>query len=472
MIESLAMQISSGAVLVLAFLLVLSAVVFVHELGHFLVARWCGVTVTTFSIGFGRELAGFDDRKGTHWRLAAIPLGGYVKFLDDENAASKPSRTSLEHLSPEARRGSFHDKPVWQRAAVVAAGPLANFLMAALIYSVINVVVGVRTIPPRIESLVPGMPAQEAGLRRGDLIMAIDGWTIETMDDVARIVGTSGARTLNFDIERDGVRLMIPITPRVKEHKDDLGVTIKLGDIGIRHVLPARVGEVVANLPAQQAGFRPGDLVTAIDGKPIATFDDIVDVVAASIGKSLRFTLDRGGERVELTVTPIAVKQKNDSEQLVTRGRIGIAPARPEPRSVTPAEAVRLGLRETYTNLSQTLAGLADIVARRQSADQVGGPILMAEVTARVVELGFEPLLRWTALISANIGLLNLLPIPVLDGGHLLFYAIEAVRRRPLSQRVQEIGFQIGLALVLMLVVFVNLNDLVRVGKRWLFGGG
>lgn len=470
MIDGLVTQVLSNAWVVIAFLLVLSAVVFVHEMGHFLVARWCGVKVTTFSIGFGRELWGFDDRHGTHWRIAAIPLGGYVKFLDDENAASQPGREREPGAPP--REGAFHDKPVWQRAAVVAAGPFANFLMAAVIYAAINLTVGVRTIPATIDQVVPGTPAAEAGLKAGDLITAIDGWSIEGYEDVARIVGTSAGRALNIEVNRNGAPLAFQVTPSAKEHKDDLGVTLKLGDIGIRRIIPARIGDVIPEMPAAKAGFKSGDLITEISGEPIQSFDDVIDAVGASAGKELSFKVVRDGVTLDIAVVPVKSDHKDEQGRIVQRGKIGVAPERPEAQAVGLGEAIRLGVRETYANLAQTITGLGDIIAQRQSADQVGGPILMAEVTARVVELGIEPLLRWTALISANIGLLNLLPIPVLDGGHLLFYGIEALRRRPLSQRVQEIGFQIGLALVLMLVVFVNLNDLVRVGKRWLFGGG
>lgn len=471
MIEGFATQVWDTSIIVAAFLLVLTVVVFVHELGHFLVARWCGVTVTTFSIGFGKELWGFDDRRGTHWRIAAIPLGGYVKFLDDENAASQPSRSDIE-MTPELRAGSFHHKPVWQRAAVVAAGPLANFILAAVLYSLINVTVGVRTLSAHIDEVVPGMPAAVAGLRPGDLVTAIDGWSVEGLEDVVRHVGTAAGRTLTIEVERDGEQKTFSVTPDIKEQRDDLGVTIKLGDIGIRRKVPARVGDVLPDMPAAKAGFQPRDVITAVDGKAISSFDDIVDVVSVSAGKTLLFSIERDGSRLDLPVVPMKAELKDEKGKVVERGRIGISPARPDPVAVGTLEAVRLGIRETFSNLAQTVTGLGDIIWGRQSADQVGGPILMAEVTARVLELGIEPMLRWTALISANIGFLNLLPIPVLDGGHLLFYLIEVVRRRPLSRRVQEIGFQIGLALVMMLVVFVNLNDLLRVGKRWLFGGG
>ncbi|HEX9881691.1 MAG TPA: RIP metalloprotease RseP [Hyphomicrobium sp.] len=369
---------------VLAFLLVLSIVVFVHEFGHFIVARWCGVAVKTFSIGFGREIFGFTDRKGTRWRFAWIPLGGYVKFLDDENAASQPSKDALARMSDAERAGAFQTKAIWQRTAVVAAGPMANFLLAIAIYTAVNLTVGVRTIAPRIGEVMPGMPAAAAGFKPGDLITKINGWSIEGFEDIQRIVGVSGGRELVVGIDRDGEKLDITVTPKIEEQDDTLGGTFRRGLIG---VTPSRA---------------PG----ALEAKPVG-----------------------------------------------------------------PVEALRLGVRETYTNIAQTLQGIGDIIMRRQAADQMGGPILMAEVTAKVAELGIEPMLRWIAFISANIGFLNLLPIPVLDGGHLLFYGIEAVRRRPLSLRMQEIGFQIGIALVLMLMVYVNLNDLLRVWRR-LVGDG
>ncbi|MCC7251857.1 RIP metalloprotease RseP [Hyphomicrobium sp.] len=468
MIEGLVSQVATWGLNIVAFLFVLGVVVFFHELGHFLVARWCGVTVTTFSIGFGRELGAFVDRYGTRWRLAAIPLGGYVKFLDDANAASQPSAAAPETLPP----GSFHGKPVWQRALVVAAGPAANFIVAALIYTAANAAYGVSMITARVDQVVADMPAAQAGIKAGDVITDIDGWSIETFDDVVRIVTASSGRTLNITVDRGGEALTFPVTPQIKDQKSDLGVTLRLGDIGIQRMLPARIGTVVPDSPAEKAGIAPGDVITAIDGAPVTSFEDVIDMVGPAAGRPLALTVDRGGTAHTITVTPGEVDGKKPDGTPYKQGRIGVSPDRPAPVAVSLPEAARLGVRETYANIVQTVTGIWDILTQRQSADQVGGPILMAEVTARVVELGWEPLLRWTALISANIGLLNLLPIPLLDGGHLVFYAMEAIRRRPLSQRVQEIGFQIGIAVVLMMVVFVNLNDLMRLGKRWLFGGG
>lgn len=467
MIEGLVHALGTGATQILGFFLVLSVVVFVHEMGHFLVARWCGVSVSTFSIGFGREIWGFNDAHGTRWRLSAIPLGGYVKFLDDVNVASVTHEA--RELSAEERAGSFHLKPVWQRAAVVAAGPMANFIFAAFIYAIANASYGVRSVPPTIDAVVPGMPADVAGLKSGDVITSIDGWTIESYEDVLRIVASTVGRSLDIEVLRGSEPLRFAVTPKTIEQKAEIGGTMRFGDLGIRRIVKPKIGEIQDNSPAMKAGFQPGDLILAIDGKPILSFEEVVDTVSPQAGHTLVFTVKRGDGEIALSVVPYSVKLKGADGETIERGRIGIAAERAEPHAVSLAEAVRLGIRETYANIVQTLTGLSDIITQRQSADQVGGPLLMAEVTAKVIDLGFEPLLRWTALFSANIGFLNLLPIPVLDGGHLVFYAIEAVRRKPLSQRIQEIGLQIGLALVMMMVVFVNINDIVRIGKR-LFG--
>ena len=360
------------------FLLVLTLVVFIHELGHFLVARWCGVAVKAFSIGFGPEIYGFYDRHGTRWRFAWIPLGGYVKFIDDDNPAS--ARASAQRpMSAEERSGAFHSKSVGVRAAVVVAGPVANFLLAIVLYAGLNAVVGVR-------------------------------------------------------------------------------------------VLPAYVDAVVANSPAARAGFMPGDKIVAIGDDKIERFDDLQRIVGSNAGQELTFTVERGGETLKLNATPNADEQKDALGRTFRRGLIGIqrsvSPDKISTKAVSIPEAIVLGVQETYTNITQALGGIGDIITRKQSAEQMGGPIMMAEVTAKVAELGIDPMLRWIAFISANIGFLNLLPIPILDGGHLMFYAYEAVRGKPAGERLQQMGFQVGLALLMMLMVFVNFNDIMNVWRR------
>lgn len=365
----------------LAFLFVLSVVVFFHELGHFLVARWCGVSVKTFSIGFGREIWGFDDRYGTRWRLAWIPLGGYVKFMDDDSAASTPSADALRNMTEEEKSGSFHNKPVWQRAAVVAAGPIANFVLAIAIFGVIFSIYGITTLEPRIGTVVAGSPAEKGGFKPGDLVVRIQGEPINDFADLQRIVSTNPEQDLEFVVERGGKELALVVRPRLTEHQDAISGKVKSPIIGI--------------------------------------------------------TSAPGAERLH--------------------------------RKVGVFEALTLGVDRTVNIVTGTLGYVVDVFRGRQSADQLGGPIRIADVSGQVAKFGIQPLLQLVAVISVSVGLINLFPIPLLDGGHLLFYAIEAVRRRPLSERTQEIGFRIGLAIVLMLMVFATLNDL-PILKKWLSG--
>lgn len=356
----------------LAFLFVLTIVVFVHEMGHFLVARWCGVKVKAFSMGFGPELFAWVDKQGTRWRVAAIPLGGYVKFMDDENAASAPSRGSLEAMTPEERAGSFHAKPVWQRAAVVAAGPLVNFLLAILIF---------------------------------------------------------GLWFWSFGV----------------------------------HSSEARVDGVVAESPAAKAGFQSGDIIREINGKPIASFEDVQMLVATAVGRELDVRVQRNGATVPLKVVPHMAQQKDERGQAQCWVGIGIR------RNPTPSttisyqpglpEAMWLGVERVGTVITGTLGYLGEMVRGRQCVDQLGGPARIADIAGKVARKSFLDLIFLTGFISVSVGLINLFPIPLLDGGHLMFYAAEALRGQPLSERTQEIGFRIGLAIVLSLMIFAFYND-------------
>ena len=364
----------------LPFLFVLTVVVFIHELGHFLVARWCGVKVQAFSIGFGREIWGFNDRHGTRWRLAWIPLGGYVKFVDDENGASVPSRDNLARMSREERQGAFQTKSLGQRAAIVAAGPIANFLLAIVIFAGIFAVVGVQITSAKIDEVIADGPAARAGFQAGDVIVAIDGAPIKSFQEMQRVVSTSADQALSFTIDRGGLKMDLTATPDRREHEDRFGNKIRVGVIGIRRTMQAQ------DLEYQRHGV---------------------------------------------------------------------------------LDAVVLGVRETHFVISRTLGYLRDVVMGREAADQLGGPIRIAEVSGQVASSGFVPLLNLTAILSVSIGLLNLFPIPLLDGGHLLFYLMEAIRRKPLSERTQEIGFRIGLSLVLMLMIYATFNDLPIV-RKWI----
>ena len=360
---------------VLPFLFVLTIVVFFHELGHFLVARWCGVKVKAFSVGFGPEIFGFFDKHGTRWRFAALPLGGYVKFMDDENAASAPSHDTIANMSNEEREGSFHTKTVWQRAAVVAAGPIANFILAIVIFAGMFSIVGQRVTLPRVDQVSPGSAAATAGFKAGDLVVAIDGDEITTFNALQRIVSSSADKSLEIVVKRDEELVSLTAIPARKVIKDRFGNEIRLGQLGIK-------------------------------------------------------------------------RTTNAEDWVYTR--------------LNPVSAVWKGTQETYFIIERTLSYLGDVVVGREKADQLGGPLRIAQVSGQMATVGIVALLNLAAVLSVSIGLINLFPVPLLDGGHLLFYGIEAVMGRPLSESVQEVGFKIGLVLVLSLMTFAMWNDLVH----------
>src|SRR5690349_3802392 len=367
------------------FLFVLTIVVFFHELGHFLVARWAGVRVLTFSLGFGPELVGFNDRHGTRWKISAIPLGGYVKFFGDESEASTPaSAEALASMTEEERAGSFHHKKVGARAAIVAAGPIANFILAIVIFTCLFTFFGKPSTTARVDKIEASSAAERAGFQVGDIVTAIDGKIIGSFSDMQRIVGIHAGDQLTFTIKRGDSTLQLKGTPELREVKDPFGNTQRLGILGITRATS------------------PGEVTT---------------------------------------------------------------------EKVDPATAFWLGVKETWFVVDQTLSYVANIFRGRASADQIGGPIRIAQISGQVATLGIIPLLHLAAVLSISIGLLNLFPVPLLDGGHLLFYAAEVVRGRPLSDRAQEYGFRVGLVLVLMLMVFAFYNDFHQVPfLRNLFG--
>ena len=356
---------------VVPFLFVLTVVVFFHELGHFLIARWCGIRVLVFSLGFGPEIVGFNDRYGTRWKLSAIPLGGYVKFFGDADAASAPDREAVAAMTEEEKKDSFIHQPVGPRAAVVAAGPIANFILAIAIFAGIFMTVGKQTTTARVDAVLPNSAAQAAGFKPGDLVLSIAGQKIGSFSDMQRIVSMSAGEKLEIKVERGGVPVTLEATPQLR--KDSVGN--ELGVLGISRSMAA------------------GDIKT---------------------------------------------------------------------QKMGPLEAIGAGAKETWYVVSRTLTYIGGVFTGHQPANQLGGPIRIAQVSGQVATAGFVPLIHLTAVLSISIGLLNLFPIPLLDGGHLLFYGIEATRGRPLSERAQEFGFRIGLAIVVMLMIFATFNDIVH----------
>ncbi|MBO9377328.1 RIP metalloprotease RseP [Sphingomonas histidinilytica] len=357
---------------ILAFLLVIGPLIFVHELGHYLAGRWCGVKADVFSIGFGREIAGYTDSRGTRWKLGWIPMGGYVKFAGDMNPASVPTPEWLA-LPPEERAKTFQAKPVWQRFLIVFAGPFTNFVVAIGIFMAFFAVYGA------------------------------------------------------------------PRTPSV-------------------------VSAVIEGSPAARAGMQPGDRIVAIEGRPIERFDDLADMIRFRPDERLRIDLVRGSETRSLFVVPVANVERDRFGNEFRKGTIGVMSGPqvvvPVPLHELPVEATR----QTFGIVRMMVDTLGQIVTGRRSVKELGGPIKIAQVSGQQASLGLLNFVMLMALISINLGFINLLPIPMLDGGHLVFYLFEGIARRPVPERAMEWAFRSGLAVLLSFMIFVTLNDILSLG--------
>ncbi|MFY9639456.1 MAG: RIP metalloprotease RseP [Rhodomicrobium sp.] len=353
------------------FLLVLGVVVIVHELGHFLAARALGITVEAFSVGFGPEIAGFYDRHGTRWRLAWIPLGGYVKFKGDETVASLPSAEDLENLTPSQRKGNFHTSALWRRTLIVLAGPFSNFLLSLIIFTGMVLWTGIVYQQAQILCVEPGTPAAQAGLKAGDRIVSVDGHAVRSFEDFSSYVVLNARSPISVAVDRDGKVVDLRATPELNEG-ECIG---RLGVLGTTNP---------ANAKVESAGL----LTAAGDG-----------------------------------------------------------------------------LRRTWRIVEGPFQFFDQLFRGNACASSLGGPVKIAEVSKTFATQGFVNLIPLIAFISVSVGLFNLFPIPVLDGGHLLFYGAEAILGRPLSQRAQEAGFRFGFALLLMLMVFVTWNNVAELSR-------
>jgi regulator of sigma E protease len=451
---------------VVPFLVVLTILVFVHELGHYWVARRNGVRIEVFSIGFGSELFGWTDKAGTRWKFSAIPLGGYVKMYGDADATSAPGE-SLPDMTPEQRAVSFHHKSLGQRAAVVAAGPAANFLFAIVVFAALYVFVGQPFTPPNVGVVLPDSAAQRAGIQPDDRIVSINGGEIERFEDIQRIVQLNlDSGPLDIVVQRGGGEVEIHATPTIETARDRLGRESRQALLGIAPFTPPVVGAVVRGKPAERAGIQAGDRVLRINGTPITRFEDMLRIVEGNPeGTPLTILLDRDGREIEVRATPTMENTTDRLGREVRQPQLGIRSAGPltEIRQHGPVEAVSRAVQETWGQTIGTLRAMGQIVTGRRSTSELGGPGRIAEMAGEVTKSGGAiALILFMCVLSINLGLINLFPVPMLDGGHLLFYAAEALRGRPLSLRVQEYGFRIGLVLVLSLMLFATWNDLVH----------
>lgn len=356
------------------FVFVLLVVVFVHEMGHYLAGRLCGIGVQAFSIGFGPEIWGYTAKNGTRWRIAVIPLGGYVKFVGDVSATSAaPGEEDLEALTEEERRIAFHTQPLWKRAVTVFAGPFANFVLGAAVFAAMFAIYGQYVYQPTVAEVRPGSPAEQAGIQPGDTFVSIDGVKVESFADVQRIVTGRAGDPLEIVLDRNGQEIRTVATPEVSEQQTALGQTVKIGLIGV--------------------------------------------VTNEAVGKR---------DRIEYS----------------------------------PVQAVVAGIQETGSIIARTGQFMKRFVVGREDRCQLGGPVKIADMAGRAADLGFEWLVQLVALLSVGIGILNLVPIPPLDGGHLMLYAAEAIARRPIPPQVTEAVYRVGMLIVLAFMGFVFWNDL------------
>ena len=364
----------------LSFLLVIGPLVFIHEMGHYLVGRWFGVKADAFSIGFGREIAGWTDKRGTRWKVGWLPLGGYVRFAGDMNAASEPSREWLE-LPPEERERTFQAKPVWQRFLIVLAGPATNLIFALLVLTGFVMAYGEPRTPPLVAKVIAGSAAEQAGLRAGDRITAIDSSPVARYEDIGRLIVLRANEIVRVSYTRDGRSFTVEARPKVKNEKDEFGNEFSRGVLGVERV--------------KQPVIEPVPLV----------------------------------------------------------------------------QAVPTAARQIWYIVSASIEGVGQIIAGTRSVSELGGPVKIAKYSGEQASLGPVAFLWFIAVISINLGFINLLPIPLLDGGHLFFYTVEAIRRKPLKPEAQEWAFRTGLAVLLALMVFVTLNDLSSFGLWSKLGG-
>jgi regulator of sigma E protease len=356
---------------IFAFIVIISIIVVVHEFGHYYIAKKCGVKITEFSIGFGKELFGWNDKSGTRWKVCSLPFGGFVKMFGDESAASTPDRKKLKAISEKDKQQTFYFKNVYQRLAIILAGPFANFLLAIIIFAALARVNGISNFSTKIDRIIPNSVAERAGIMLGDIIQDIDGEFMDNFEEVKTTTSLSAGNEIIFGIERNGEYIQIKVIPEIKTTKDIFGNEIHVGMVGISS----------------------GTL-----------------------------------EYIE----------------------------------VNTLQAINHSIVLTYDICKNTLKALGQIIIGQRSTKDLGGPLKIAQYSGQSLSQGFGMFVWFIALISANIGLMNLLPIPMLDGGHLFFYTIEVVRRKPVSEKIQDFAFKIGFAFIIGLMIFATLNDVIN----------
>ncbi|WP_101066682.1 RIP metalloprotease RseP [Roseovarius salinarum] len=428
----------------LAFVVALSVIVAIHEYGHYIVGRWSGIKADVFSIGFGPVIWARTDRHGTQWQIAALPFGGYVKFHGDAGAASDKASEDYEAMSPEERRTTMHGAPLWARSATVVAGPLFNFVLSILVFGGIMMVQGKVAEPLTVGEVKP-LPVAADGLQAGDRLLEIAGRPVpdfaeeDAFDDF--VAALPEKRVIDYTVERDG----------------------KTRVVQGPHPMPPLASQLAPQSAAYDAGMKPGDVITAVDGDPVAAFSQLKEIVESSGGRPLDLTVWRDGRTLDLTLEPRRMDEPLPDGGFQTQWRIGIAGGfafEPATERLGPLAAVGAGAAQTWGVVTNSLSGFYHMVTGAISSCNMSGPIGIAEVSGAMASQGVESFVWFIAVLSTAVGLLNLFPIPVLDGGHLLFHVYEAATGRPPSDAALRVLMTLGLAVILSLMVFALGNDL------------
>lgn len=432
--------------ILVAFVVALSIIVAIHEYGHYIVGRWSGIDADVFSLGFGPVVWSGVDKRGTRWQIAALPFGGYVKFAGDANAASGKDTAAMEEAAadPAALRRTMHGAPLWARAATVAAGPVFNFILSIIVFAAVGMFSGVAKVPLTVGDLRP-MPNAEQGLQTGDVIVAVDGVAMPTADSddgTDFLSKLTRAPILDYTIQRDG-REQVVQGP---------------------YLYPPLVGAVIPQSAAMSAGLAVGDVITAIDGVEVFAFGQLKEAVEGGEGEPLALAIWRDGETLDLTLQPRRVDEPQSDGSFTTYWRIGIGAGNafePAREAVGLGAAVSAGAAQTLRTIELTVSGLFNMVTGRIDSCNLTGPIRIAKTAGDVASQGMEEFLWLIAVLSTAIGFFNLFPIPVLDGGHLVFYAYEAVFRRPPNDKALQVMMVAGLVMVLALMAFALSRDVL-----------
>ncbi|MGH7335407.1 MAG: RIP metalloprotease RseP [Candidatus Rokuibacteriota bacterium] len=443
---------------VVSFIVVIGVLILIHELGHFIMARLAGVGVERFSIGFGPVLLRWRGKE-TEYCLSVIPMGGYVKMVGEENPLEGGGSSTADPAK------AFATKPLWARFLIVFAGPGMNFVLAAVIFAIVLATVGRPVWPAAVGKVAEGGPAA-AALKSGDLIVRVNDEAVRSWEDVERMVASSGGRPLQLVVKRAGVEQTLALTPRHAVTRDPIFKEPRdAWEIGAGPQLTPQIGIVNGGSPAERAGLRSGDVVLAVAGETVFTPEDLMLAIQKRPGLTFDLTIERDGQPQTVSVTAERKMDRTPTGEEVQVGRIGVSivtrTVRYEPYS--PLAAAWYGTARTWDMTVVTVKGLWKIVSRQIDSSNIGGPIQIASEAGRQAQEGFGSLALFTAIISVNLAVLNLLPVPMLDGGHLLFFLIEAVRGRPLSLKKREAAQQLGFVLLVLLMVFALYNDLVRI---------